>query len=95
MAHGGSGSTEVLRRAIRPPPEDILARKDHGDVRVTQASIPGHPSGTRRPPTLESVAAAWILPPILPSAWQHGKLSSSPLNSPRQVVGEATLEGHI
>lgn len=58
MAHGGSGPTEVLRRAISPPPEDILAWKDHEDVRVTQASIPGHPSGTRRPPTLESTAEA-------------------------------------
>jgi hypothetical protein len=56
-AHGGTGPAEVLRRAIGALPEDILARKVHEDVRVTQESIPNRKPRPKRRPGRESPAA--------------------------------------
>jgi hypothetical protein len=56
-AHGGTGPAEVLRRAIGALPEDILARKVHEDVRVTQESIPNRKPRPERRPGRESPAA--------------------------------------
>ena len=56
-AHGGTGPTEVLWRGIGALPEDILARKVHEDVRVTQESIPNRKPRPERRPGRESPAA--------------------------------------
>jgi hypothetical protein len=50
----------LLRRAISPPLEDILSRKEHGDVWITQASIPNRKPRPERRPGRESPAA--VLP---------------------------------
>ena len=56
--HGGFDPVEVLLRTISASPEDIPAQKDHEYVRVAQAIFSSHPSGTRRPPSLESTTEA-------------------------------------
>jgi hypothetical protein len=59
----------LLRRAISPPPEDILARKEHGDVWITQAIIPNRKPRPERRPGRESPAAVLPCSLSLLDAW--------------------------
>jgi hypothetical protein len=85
----------LLRRAISPPPEDILSRKEHGDVWITQASIPNRKPRPERRPGRESPAAMLPCSLSLSLGCLVGRLASPEVADGHQVDGVAAVPSPI